>query len=56
MQWLGDNLFTDNIEMKIGTKTFTEERNKSIFDLIQQGAFLSDGHLFGQIIGIVERK
>jgi Family of unknown function (DUF6495) len=56
LQWLGDNLFTDAIEMKIGNKTFTEERNISIFELIQQGAFLSDGHLFTQIIGIVENK
>ncbi len=55
LQWLGDNLFTDAIEMKIGNKIFTD-RNQSIFELIQQGAFLSDGHLFCQIIGIVERK
>jgi hypothetical protein len=55
LQWLGDNLFTDAIEMKIGNKTFTD-RNQSIFELFQQGAFLSDGHLFSQIIGIVERK
>jgi hypothetical protein len=54
IQWLGDNLFTDNIEMKTGTKIFTEERNKSIFDLIQQGAFLSGGELFKQINSIVE--
>jgi Family of unknown function (DUF6495) len=56
LQWLGDNLFTDAIEMKIGNKTFSEDRNYSIFELIQQGAFLSDGHLFSQIIGIVEKK
>ncbi len=54
LQWLGDNLFTDNIEMKTGTKIFIEERNKSIFDLIQQGAFLSGGELFNQINSIVE--
>src|SRR6476620_5741278 len=41
LQWLSDNMFTDNIEMKIGRKDFTEERNHSIFSLIQQGAFLS---------------
>jgi hypothetical protein len=40
--------------MKIGKKEFTEERNASIFQLIQQGAFLSDGQLYQQINGIVQ--
>ena len=54
LQWLSDNMFTDTIEMKIGKKVFTEERNNSIFQLIQQGAFLTDGKLFTQINTIVE--
>ena len=54
LQWLSDNMFTDNIEMKIGKKLFTSDRNSSIFELIQQGSFLSDGQLFKQINSIVE--
>lgn len=54
LQWLSDNMFTDIIEIKTGRKFFTEERNNSIFQLIQQGAFLSDGQLFKQIISIIE--
>lgn len=54
LQWFSDNMFTDNIEMKTGKKFFTDERNKSIFELIQQGAFLSDGQLFKQIDTIIE--
>jgi len=54
LQWLSDNMFTDNIEMKIGKKEFTEERSVSIFGLIQQGAFLSDGQLYNQINKIIE--
>lgn len=54
LQWLGDNMFTDAIEMKTGRKIFTEDRNSSIFELIQQGAFLSDGQLFQQINSILE--
>ena len=54
LQWLSDNMFTDNIEMKVGKKEFTEERNTSLFELIQQGAFLSDGQLFKQINDIIE--
>ncbi len=54
LQWLSDNMFTETIEIKIGKKIFTEERNSSIFQLIQQGAILSDGQLFKQIISIIE--
>lgn len=54
LQWLSDNMFTENIEMKVGKKVFTEDRNLSIFELIQQGAFLSDGQLFTQINTIIE--
>ena len=54
LQWLSDNMFTETIEMKTGKKVFTEDRNFSIFELIQQGAFLSDGQLFTQINTIIE--
>jgi len=54
LQWLSDNMFTENIEMKVGKKVFTEDRNASIFELIQQGAFLSNGQLFTQINTIIE--
>ena len=56
LQWLSDNMFTETIEMKIGKKVFTEERNTSIFALIQQGAILSDGQLYQQINSIIDRK
>jgi len=54
LQWLSDNMFNETIEMKIGKKIFTEDRNVSIFALIQQGAILSDGQLYQQINGIIE--
>jgi Family of unknown function (DUF6495) len=54
LQWLSDNMFTDTIEMKVGKKQFTDERNFSIFQLIQQGSILSDGKLFQQINSIIE--
>ena len=54
LQWLSDNMFTDTIEMKTGKKEFTEDRNTSLFALIQQGAFLSDGLLYKQITSIIE--
>jgi hypothetical protein len=54
LQWLSDNMFTETIEMKIGKKVFTDERNTSLFELIQQGAFLSEGLLYQQLNTIIE--
>lgn len=54
LQWLSDNMFAETIEMKVGKKIFEEERNMSIFGLIQQGAFLSEGQLYKQIHTIIE--
>ncbi len=54
LQWLSDNMFSDTIEMKIGKKDYSEDRNNAIFQLIQQGAFLSGGELFKQINTIIE--
>ena len=56
LQWLSDNMFTETIEMKIGKKEFTEDRNQSLFELIEQGSFLSDGQLFKQINSIIESE
>jgi hypothetical protein len=44
------------VSVKIGKKEFTEDRNQSLFELIQQGAFLSDGQLFNQINTIIESE
>jgi hypothetical protein len=54
LEWLDKNMFTDNIEMRIGKKEFTSERNTAIFELIRQGAFLSGGELFRQINSVIE--
>ena len=54
LQWLSDNLFTDTVEMHLGKKEYDDERNTAIFDLISQGAILSDGQLYLQINGIIQ--
>ena len=54
LQWFSDNLFTDNIEMRLGTKLFSADRNIDIFSLIQQGSILSDGHLYNQIQDVMK--
>jgi hypothetical protein len=54
LQFLSDNMFTDNIEMKIGKKDYETNRNSAIFELIQQGAFLSDGQFYKQIKNTID--
>ena len=54
LQWLSDHLFTDSVEMHIGKKEYDQERNAAIFDLISQGAILSDGQLYIQINSIIQ--
>ncbi len=54
LQWLSDNMFTDNVEMRTGKKEFGDDRNREVFDLIEQGAFLSDGALYMQIDNIIK--
>lgn len=54
LQWLSDNMFTDTVEIHIGKKEYKTERNKAIFDLITEGAILSDGQLYLQINGIIQ--
>ncbi len=53
LQWLSGNMFTDAVEIHLGKKEYQEERNTAIFDLISQGAILSDGQLYLQIHSII---
>lgn len=54
LQWLSDNLFTETVEMHVGKKEYNGERNKAIFNLITEGAILSDGQLYIQINSILQ--
>jgi hypothetical protein len=55
LQWLSDNLFTDNVEIQRGQKVFADDRNMEIFNLVQQGAIFTHGELFEQMNGILEK-
>jgi hypothetical protein len=54
MEWLSDNLFTETVEMLTGKKAYDGDRNTSIFNLIKEGAILSDGQLYLQINSIIQ--
>ena len=55
LQWLSDNLFTETVELHIGKKEYDGNRNEAIFNLITEGAILSDGQLYIQINGIIQK-
>ena len=56
LEWMVNNMFTDAIDIHVGRKEYQGERNAAIFDIIQQGAILSDGQLYQQISQIVDSK
>lgn len=56
LEWLGDNLFTEAVEIHRGNKVFDADRNLDIFKIIQQGAILSDGGLYQNIYEMLENK
>lgn len=45
-QWLQKNLMDDNVNLYTSSKVLTDDRNKDIFALIQQGAVITKGDLF----------
>jgi len=45
-QWLQKNIMEDSVNLFTSTKTMSEERNKDLFALIQQGAVITKGELF----------
>ncbi len=55
LQWLSDNLFTDNVDIFTGEKQYDANRNTAIFNLILEGAILSDGNIYLQISNIMNQ-
>lgn len=54
LKWLQENLFTDLVEIRLGSKKIDTERNQAIFALIQQGAQLSDGLFYQKIQQVIQ--
>ncbi|MBY8961220.1 hypothetical protein KJK34_00485 [Flavobacterium sp. D11R37] len=49
LQWLNENIFSDEVKVSRGKKPFGEDRNAEVFALIEQGAILSEGTLYRQL-------
>jgi len=51
LTWLQTNILSNHVELFTAAKEYSEDRNKDIFELIQQGAEISEGTLFETISG-----
>ena len=49
INWLSENIFSDEIEIQQGKKDISEGRNESLFDIIKQGGIISKGELFSKL-------
>ena len=46
--WLSDNITSDKLEITQGKKVL-QNKNQDVFNLIQQGALISDGGIYQQV-------
>lgn len=46
VQWLQEHWSHDEVEIFKATKPFSDDKNKDIFQLIEQGAVISEGNLY----------
>lgn len=46
LQWLQDNIASDSVEFFTASKTYSGTKNADIFELINQGAEITEGALF----------
>ncbi|MBW2962532.1 DUF6495 family protein [Mesonia aestuariivivens] len=53
-RWLQDNLLNEAVQIYTSTKVITDDRNKDIFALMQQGASITQGELFQYFEKLIE--
>ena len=53
-KWLQQNLQDDTVSLYTSTKAIKEDRNRDIFVLIQQGAAITKGELYGYFSDLLE--
>ena len=54
LEWLGEHLFTDEVDIRRGAKKFDHDRNTELFDIIKQGGILSQGELYEQFSALLK--
>jgi hypothetical protein len=55
INWLSENLFSDDVEITRGKKDLSENRNESLFEIIKQGGIFSKGELFTKLDSLINQ-
>ena len=55
INWLADNLFSNEVEIIKGKKDISENRNKALFEIIKQGGIISKGELFNKLESLINQ-
>jgi len=56
LEWLNQNIFGEEVEIHLGKKKYEEERNVAIFEMIKQGAQLSEGQFYSQLNQVINHN
>lgn len=56
LEWLVKNLFEETVEIRIGKRDYNSERNLFLFQIIKEGAILSDGKFYNQLHEILSKN
>lgn len=54
LEWLGNNLFTDEVTIQTGKKVVTDNRNEEVFKIIQNGGIISKGELYIKLTALIK--
>lgn len=49
IEWLGNNLASDEVEIQRGKKDISQNRNEALFAIIKKGGVISKGELFNKL-------
>lgn len=54
--WLQENITEDAVEVLTASKSFSDDRNADVFQLIQQGAVITKGELYENMQQFIPKK
>jgi hypothetical protein len=49
INWLSENMFSDDVEIQKGKKDISQDRNQALFKIIKEGGIISKGELFSKL-------
>lgn len=55
IEWLSKNAGSPQLEYFYAHKDYSKERNEELFDLIEKGGLMTEGHLFASIAEIIKK-